>query len=90
MRTLLLSLTQTRTNCAVAYGDFFGEIVTEWKKAPNLAQSFFLVQGTNLERVPPETTTGGGGEGSVRWDLTYPYIHQRESQGEAFRALFCD
>ena len=60
MRTLLLSLTQTRTNSAVAYGDFFGEIVTEWKKAPNLAQSFFLVQGTNLERVPPETTTGGG------------------------------
>ena len=68
MRTLLLSLTQTRTNSAVAYGDFFGEIVTEWKKAPNLAQSFFLVQGTNLERVPPETTTGGGGGGGEAWE----------------------
>ena len=41
MRTLLLSLTQTRTNSAVAYGDFFGEIVTEWKKAPNLHKVSF-------------------------------------------------
>ena len=65
---------------------FFGEIVTERKKA----QSFFWVQGTNLEGVPRETTI----RGDVTCDLIYPCIHQHESeaesQGEAFRALFRD
>ena len=65
------------------------------EKSSKFGAKLFWVQGkTNLEGVPRETTIGGRKEGGVRFDLIYPYIHQRESdaesQGEAFRAMFRD
>ena len=53
----------------MVYGEFFGEIVAEWKKEPNLEGRFFWVQGKNLEGVKQQSE--GGGEGDVRCDLIF-------------------
>ena len=45
----------------MVYGEFFGEIVAEWKKEPNLEGRFFWVQGKNLEGVKQQSEGGGGG-----------------------------
>ena len=39
---------------------FEGNIITDWKKAPNLAQMLFRVSKTNLEGVANVPTSGGG------------------------------
>ena len=40
---------------------FEGNIITDWKKAPNLAQMLFRVSKTNLEGVANVPTSEGGG-----------------------------
>ena len=57
----------------MVYGEFFGEIVAEWKKEPNLEGRFFWVQGKNLEGVKQQSE--GGGEGDVRCDLIFFSLH---------------
>ena len=57
---------------AMVYGEFFGEIVAEWKKEPNLAGRFFWVQGKSLEGVHvKQQSEGGGGGWGVRCDLIF-------------------
>ena len=43
---------------------FEGNIVTGWKKAPNLPQMLFRVCKTNLEGMPNDPIIRGGGEGA--------------------------
>ena len=70
----------------MVYGEFFGEIVAEWKKESNLEGRFFWVQGKNLEGVKQQSE---GGEGDVRCDLIFfPYTHQHESEAESQAKLF--
>ena len=44
---------------------FEGNIVKDWKKAPNLAQMLFRVSKTNLEGVSNDPKIRGGGKTSI-------------------------
>ena len=54
---------------------FEGNIVTDWKKAPNLPQMLFRVCKTNLEGMPNDPIIrGGGGGGKTSISFSAPSV----------------